>query len=197
MAGRPSNRDERYEQVMHALVRTVARFGLEGASLSSIAKEAGMTRPLVRHHLGNRDEILTALQDYVLHSFEEQTVQMVDALPHERAGYSLIEILFSPVASSDVELIMAFSALTASSADDPALRKSCREVVLKFETAVADVLKADHPKASEQQIHDAAHQITALYFNVTSLSPLEMPDTWSKTAHRIALRIIEGLEDRK
>jgi AcrR family transcriptional regulator len=62
MAGRPSNRDERYAQVMQALVRCVARFGLEGASLTQIAAEAGLSRPLIRHHLGNREDMIAALQ---------------------------------------------------------------------------------------------------------------------------------------
>ena len=57
MVGRPSNRDDRYEQIMQALIRCVARYGVEGASLAQIAEEAGLKRPLVRHHLGNREDM--------------------------------------------------------------------------------------------------------------------------------------------
>ena len=58
MAGRPSNQNERYLQVMEAMVRCVARFGLDGATLERIAAEAELSRPLIRHHLGNREDML-------------------------------------------------------------------------------------------------------------------------------------------
>ena len=80
MAGRPTNRDERHKQVMHALVRCVARFGLDGATLSQVAEEAGLARPLIRHHIGNREDMIAALTDFVLKTFAEQTEAMVDAL---------------------------------------------------------------------------------------------------------------------
>lgn len=194
MAGRPSNRDARYAQVMQALTRTVARFGLEGASLSSIAKEAGMTRPLVRHHLGNRDEILKALQGYVLDSFEQQTAEMVEALPDEAPAKALVDALFLETEISDADLILAFAALTARAPEDPELQDGCRDVILNFEHAVAEVLTSDF-QTSRQSAAEAAQTIAALYFNVISLSPLNMPNSWSATAHQISVRILETLGD--
>lgn len=192
MAGRPSNRDERYAQVMQALTRTVARFGLEGASLSSIAKEAGMTRPLVRHHLGNRDEILTALQAYVLESFEQQTADLINRLPEKQPARALVDDLFSEVEPSDADLILAFAALTARATDDPALQEGCRDVVLNFEEAVAGIL-GESSRSSSKVAKEAAQTITALYFNVISLSPLNMPQEWAATAHRVSVNILESM----
>ncbi len=196
MAGRPSNRDARYTQVMEALTRTVARFGLEGASLSAIAKEAGMTRPLVRHHLGNRDEILTALQAYVLDRFQQQTAEMIDALPKDRPAQALVDQLFDDRDASDADLIMAFAALTARAVDDPALQRGCRDVVLGFEDAIAGVL-ASSCQVPEKAAKEAAQTITALYFNVISLSPLNMPQDWVATANRISVNILENLGKTK
>lgn len=196
MAGRPSNRDERHAQVMQALIRTVARYGMEGASLSSIAKEAGLTRPLVRHHLGNRDELLDALQVYVLESFKQQTVELIDALPKNSPARALIDHLFADHDATDPDLILAFAALTARAVDDPALQKGCRDVVTGFERAVADVLASDS-RAPPLEASDAAQAITSLYFNVISLSPLNMPKDWIATAHRISAKILENLGESK
>lgn len=196
MAGRPSNRDERHAQVMQALIRTVARYGMEGASLSSIAKEAGLTRPLVRHHLGNRDELLDALQVYVLESFKQQTVELIDALPKNSPARALIDHLFADHDATDPDLILAFAALTARAVDDTALQKGCRDVVTGFERAVADVLASDS-RATPLEASDAAQAITSLYFNVISLSPLNMPKDWIATAHRISAKILENLGESK
>ena len=94
MVGRLSNRNERYEQVMQALVRCVARLGIEGAVLTAIAEEAGLTRPLIRHHLGNREDILQSLQDYVLKGFNDQTDALASALPDVGPAVAFIDILF-------------------------------------------------------------------------------------------------------
>lgn len=193
MAGRPSNRDERTEQVMAALVKTVSRLGVDGASLNAIAKEAGMTRPLVRHHLGNREDMLVALEDYVLERFNNDTELMLAALPEENAGHSLIELLFSEAAGASSDLVMAFAALTARAADDEELRGSCRKSIEGFEEAIAGVLSAQFPRATEHDVRTTAQGIAALYFNAVSLAPLKMPHTWRLRATTLAHSLVKAL----
>ncbi len=195
MVGRPSNRDERYEQVMQALVRCVARFGLEGASLSQIADEAGLTRPLIRHHLGNREELITALKDYVLKGFQEQSDALVAYIPAGSSGEYLIDLLFSNTEGDSPDLVLAFAALTARAAEDESLRQACRESVLRFEKAIADILCGCYPAASRQSAEVAAHGIVALFLNVASLASLDMPDEWKKTARVLARRLLEDLKN--
>ena len=195
MVGRPSNRDERYTQVMQALVRCVARFGLEGASLTQIAAEAELTRPLIRHHLGNRDEMIEALQDYVLQSFAEQTEALITALPEDTPGDALIDLLFSDTIESSPDMILAFAALTARAAEDTDLRAACRESLLGFEAAITEVLRKTYQQANDQAVDAAAHGVVALYLNVASLAPLEMPQKWVQTAHTIARNLLAGLDD--
>jgi AcrR family transcriptional regulator len=194
MAGRPSNRDERYAQVMQALVRCVARFGLEGASLTQIAAEAGLSRPLIRHHLGNREDMIAALQTYVLQSFAEQTQALIAALPETGASAAMIDILFADTTGSSPDRVLAFAALTARAAEDPGLSVACRDSVLSFETTVATVLRNDHPQAAPDTVRAAAQGIVALYLNVASLAPLNMPQDWVQTAQTLAHNLLKGLD---
>ena len=194
MAGRPTNRDERHKQVMHALVRCVARFGLDGATLSQVAEEAGLARPLIRHHIGNREDMIAALTDFVLKTFAEQTEAMVDALPIEGPSAALVDMLFSEGAASEPDMILAFAALTARASDDMDLRERCRASLLHFETAVSKTLFDEHRGVEQTDAEAAAHGITALYFNLTSLAPLDMPVGWKKRAKTVALRLLEELD---
>lgn len=193
MVGRPSNRDERYGQVMEAFVRCVARMGLEGATLSTIAQEAGLTRPLIRHHLGNRDDMIKSLQDYVLGEFDSGAKVLVNMLPATGAATAMVDILFSDMSATSPDLIMAFAALTAKAAEDDALKEACRKSVLRFETQVAEVLGHSYPEAQEGRRKIAAHGIVALYFNSASLNPLEMPEDWRKLSKTIATSLCETL----
>ncbi len=197
MVGRPSKRDERYEQVMQALVRCVARFGIEGATLVAIAEEAGLSRPLIRHHLGNRDDILKSLQDHVLKGFSDQTDALASALPDVEPATALIDILFSDAGATDPELILAFAALTARSERDADLRNACRASISQFEATIAQAIKAEQPRADQSICDQTAQGIAALYFNVMSLSPLAMSGTWETNARENALKLLKNLKEPK
>ena len=194
MAGRPTNRDERYTQVMEALVRCVARYGLDGASLSQISKEAGLTRPLIRHHIGNREDMIAGLTNYVLNSFDDQTAAMIAALPKDGTLDALVDLLFSESAITETDLILAFAALTARASKDVELQQRCRASLLAFEAAIFDILKQEYTDADDVKLGSAAHGITALYFNHSSLAPLNMPQAWKTQAYAVARNLLKELD---
>ncbi|SMX32772.1 transcriptional regulator BetI [Octadecabacter ascidiaceicola] len=182
---------------MQALVHCVARFGIEGATLAAIAEEAGLSRPSIRHHLGNRDDILKSLQDYVLKAFRDQTDALASALPDDEPAMALIDILFSDAGGTDPELTLAFAALTARSADDIDLRTACRASISQFEARIAQAIKAEQPRADQSTCDQSAQGIAALYFNVMSLSPLAMSGTWKTNARENALKLLKNLKEPK
>src|SRR6476619_3840231 len=58
---RPSNTDQRREQITRALQAVMARKGYDRASLAEIATAAGLTPGLVHYHFDNKLEILLAV----------------------------------------------------------------------------------------------------------------------------------------
>jgi TetR/AcrR family transcriptional repressor of bet genes len=63
---RPSNTDERREQIAGALLRVMARKGYDGASIASVAAAARVAPGIVHYHFKDKQEILvTALRDLV------------------------------------------------------------------------------------------------------------------------------------
>lgn len=197
MVGRPSNRDERYEQVMQALVHCVARLGIEGATLAAIAEESGLSRPLIRHHLGNRDDILQALQGYVLKGFNSQTDALAAALPDVKPAMAAIDILFNDTDADDCEIVLAFAALTARSAGDAVLREACKASVSEFEAMIAQAIRMEKPNSDQAIAEQTAQGIAALYFNAKSLSPLTMAESWHANAKGNAMKLLKQLGDPK
>ncbi len=63
---RPKNTEERRKQIAGALVSVMAKRGYDGASINSVAAEAGLTSGLVHYHFKNKQEILLfALENLV------------------------------------------------------------------------------------------------------------------------------------
>jgi len=76
--GRPSLKKERFEEILDAYEQCVARYGLAGATLEQVARQAGLARPLIRHHIGNRDDLVEALINRFINNSKRYTQAMVN-----------------------------------------------------------------------------------------------------------------------
>ncbi|MEM7233345.1 MAG: helix-turn-helix domain-containing protein, partial [Planctomycetota bacterium] len=63
---------ERTEQILDALERCVVHFGLGGTSLERIAEEAEMKRSILRHYVGNRDDLIVAMAERLAARYRRQ-----------------------------------------------------------------------------------------------------------------------------
>ncbi len=190
---RPSLKDARREQILDAFEICVARYGVEGASLERVAEEAGLARPLIRHNIGNREELLEALVDRFEESSAESLQQLLTALPVEKRLLTLIEWLFDP-AASDPTMVLVSNALTAAGAQNPRLARSMRRWTREFVGEIAAVAAAEHPDAEDDAVQAVAAGIAAAFFTIESTTPLGRMTDLRQACMAAALRLAETLE---
>jgi TetR/AcrR family transcriptional repressor of bet genes len=70
--GRPSNTEERRQQIVAGLLRVMAERGYEGASVAAIAKAAELTPGLVHYHFKDKQEILLTLAEQLAARLHER-----------------------------------------------------------------------------------------------------------------------------
>lgn len=70
--GRPSNREKRRRELLAAFARVLADHGYAGATIASVAAEAGVAPGLVHHHFDSKSELLTGLVQDLLSRFRER-----------------------------------------------------------------------------------------------------------------------------
>ena len=116
---RPSLKDQRSAEILDAYLTCVAKFGLDGATQERIAAQAGVKRPLLRHYLGNRDEMISTLTNHVIGEFDAATEMLRGAIPYLRNSKDLVDLMFDYDSSDDPRLILAWQALTAVVAEYP------------------------------------------------------------------------------
>ena len=58
---RPSMANQRREEILDALERCILEKGIQATSLEYLADKANMKRTILRHYIGNRDDIICAL----------------------------------------------------------------------------------------------------------------------------------------
>ena len=192
--GRPAVTEQRRTEVLDAFVRCVARYGLNGATLERIATESGLKRPLIRHHLGNREQMVEALLAHVIASFGEQQIRMLAYLEGKERLPVLLDLLFSADTSTDDDLVLAFAALTAQAGQNEAMRKALLDSLIAFETLLRDEIKTAHPRADKTQVTAVSQALMALYFNLDALSPLQPPQQWRESSRHAAEMLIQQLK---
>ncbi len=190
---RPDIRNERRAQILDAFEVCVARYGVEGATLAKTAEIAGLARPLVRHNVGNRGELLDALVDRFLKKSRQATDRMIEALPAREKARTAVSWLFDP-AYTDPKLVQVSNALIAASVDDPELAGKMRAWLDDFMSAVRKFLTEDFPHADTEQLSSVAAGISGIYFNVEALYPLGQIEALAASSKQAAMILLASLE---
>ena len=192
---RPAMKKERREQIMQAFERCVARYGLEGATLERIAEEAGLARALIRHNVGNREDLIAALIERFFEKSAGQWNSLVKILPTKDGGRVLIEYLFDPQYGNP-QLVLLTEALVAAGAQDKALAKRLRKWIDGTLDIIVNVLRQDAPDADAEQIEAAAAGILGVYYNVDSFALVGDMARLRTASKAAAISLVENLTGR-
>lgn len=189
---RPSLKEVRTLEILDAFVTCVTRYGLDGSTLERISEEAGVKRPILRHYLGNREEMVALLIEHVVERFNAQTEALFANLPSERRWPALMDQLFHEEQRSPVGAAV-FQALVAAADRYPAIRDGLLDCITRFEAALALEAAKAFPQAANVRCREVAAGLTAIYFNMDAIAPLQPPKTWLRTQRRAAMALLEGL----
>jgi TetR/AcrR family transcriptional repressor of bet genes len=75
---RPSNTDERREQITRALQKVMAKEGYDGASIADVASAAGLATGLVHYHFKNKLEILLAVVKRIAEAHDSNLAHVLE-----------------------------------------------------------------------------------------------------------------------
>ncbi|WP_299428705.1 TetR/AcrR family transcriptional regulator [uncultured Shimia sp.] len=191
---RPSLKDQRSDEILDAYLTCVARFGLEGATQERIAAEAGVKRPLLRHYLGNRGQMITALCDHVVLVFDRMT-DGADAVLKEAQSYEeVIGLLFAEDIDHDPRLLVAWQALAVSVGDQPDQRDALLNSLERFLQALTRTFQRLSPNRSMEKTRAVAQGVMAILVNLDSLSILSPPQAWRNELRDGAAILLASLE---
>ncbi len=189
---RPSKKDERTAEILDAYGRCIARHGVDGTTLEMTAEEAGLARALIRHNVGNKDDILDAFVNRFLEQASRDTATLFDALPEKPRIDTLIDWLFDQ-RYSNASSVRVSNALFAAATDRPALARELSAWTSAFSNRIGDELRRASPTTDESRIAAAATGIVAIYFNYDSMSQLGRAGPLRKNSTVAARMLVEGL----
>ena len=188
---RPNMSAERKEQILDAFERCVLQHGIESSSLEKVALEAGMKRPIIRHYIGNRDDLVIALTERSVARFQEETRNLLENLPTENRIASLVQSLIAPGDSQVVDSVQIYESLITASRTLPEVNQYLTKWTVEFIALIESELKAAYPESSGYK--EVAYGLLAIYYNYISLLPLGLPRTFRSNNIKAALRLADTL----
>lgn len=191
---RPSVKAERTEEILVAFEQCVALYGVEGATLERLASQSGLQRSLVRHYMGNRNDLINALVSRFLAQSScifGELFGYLESLKGNQAQ-EMVEMLFDTNYMDTTQTAVA-SALVIYSGGHPEIADLLRCWVQDIESGMTSVLKKAYESESSDNLQDVAAGVLGIYFNVDSLEVLGHMVEFRDRSKRGALRLIETL----
>lgn len=191
---RPSLKDQRTDEILDAFERCILRVGLAGSSLEAIAEEAGMKRSILRHYIGNRDEILEALARRVVARYRDETEELIRHLPKRGRGRALVDLLFHDVEKANIQSLAVAEALTTASSGNETIRGLYSGWLNQFVGTLCQVLQDCHPERDQARCWAVAYGLASIYFSHEAMTPLSLPKEYGVAAVKSARALVESLE---
>ncbi|ESP93388.1 MULTISPECIES: TetR/AcrR family transcriptional regulator [Pseudoalteromonas] len=173
---RPSMAAQRIEEILDALEVCILKQGMQATSLENIAETANVKRTILRHYIGNRDDIICALSKRWRGIYSAQWQQVIDWLPNNNRSEALIETLFSVGSAEQLNATIIGEALFAEAKRLDAIKDDQQHIMSEFIEHVSEALKVDYPNAGDDKINLVSNGIYANYLMAESLLPLKFKE---------------------
>lgn len=190
---RPSMAGQRREEILDALEICILEKGIQATSLEHLAETAKMKRTILRHYIGNRDEIICALSARWTEKYNQQWQDALAWLPNKYRADALIDILFSSRSSEHINNTIIGEALFSEAKRLPEIKADQEKIMAEFNRHLVAVLTSQFSHAAAEKIELVAAGIYANYLMSESLLPLALLDEVLKLK-KSTLLLISTLE---
>lgn len=189
--GRKSLEIQRTQQLLEAFIACIPEHGIQGATLDHIAAKAGMTRSIIRHYVGNRDELIDKLIDYVvqlnLDEFERAFSQ-----PTSNRVERLLNALFETREDTLSDRLILEVLIHVKEQFPEGTRKVVQLVERLVALITREILLA-YPHAGRAEAERVAYTLFCISLSQDSLVWLGISPTLTSQAPEMAYRILQTL----
>lgn len=170
---RPSMAAQRVEEILDALETCILKQGIQATSLENIAETAGVKRTILRHYIGNRDDIICALSKRWRAKYTEQWQEVVEWLPAKNKTEAMIETLFSVGSADRISATIIGEAIFSEAKRLPSIKDDQHSIMEEFFDYLSSSLKNDYPNAPDDKVALVCSGLYANYLQAESLLPLK------------------------
>jgi AcrR family transcriptional regulator len=174
---------------LEAYAATLVRYGVEGTTLDRVAKQAGVTRGLVRHYLGNREEVIRALGDWT----REGYLRFMEETAGRHPNDPLAALLALAGTDQPKELYTVLDALFAEADRDAYIAEVLHEVYDAFFAWVDGMLSRGLPESDPVARRQVALALISFGWADTGFEVIGFRGSRQRDYRALAERLIDTL----
>ncbi len=191
---RKSLAKERREQILDAFERCITKSGLEATTLEQVAEEADVARSIIRHYIGNRDDLVEALVDRRLQQSTEAMIALYAGLSPKESVEITLDTMFTTTSKMDEKNRILSEVLTSSSDRYPAARQKLQYAFEALIRSFADDLHRLYPQTTHEKCDEVAYAIICISQMNESFMWLGVNPHYNAHAHKMAQTLIDTLK---
>lgn len=190
--GRKDLTEERTAEILDAFARCMIKYGLD-TSLEQVAEEAGMTRSIIRHYIGNREEVVNTLIERITREYLAELRAEAAQIPRENMIAATLDYLFTPEDDPDGTDKLIFDVMMTGKDRYP----KAKQVLIEMFEALIEMFAADlrraYPQAEAARCQDVAYTVIALAMSNESLAWAGVDARYNTAARASAEALIRTL----
>ena len=193
--GRPSNTEERRQQIVAGLLQVMAERGYEGASVAAIAKAAGLSPGLVHYHFEDKQEILLTLAEQLAARVHERVASRLARVKGGDARSrvdAFLDAFLATGGDADPASVASWVTISAEAIRQPEVRAIYEKVVRtdleQLEELVGAVTGKRRARAVAAGLFAAIQGYFVLAASVPGLVP---PGSAAGTVKRMAAGLLD------
>ncbi|MCK8497439.1 TetR/AcrR family transcriptional regulator [Myxococcus fulvus] len=195
---RPSNTEERRQQIVAGLLRVMSERGYERASVNEIAKAAGLSPGLVHYHFSDKQEILLVLVDQLAARGRARVAAKLAKLaPEDSRGRvdAFVDAFLSLGPDADASAVAGWVTISAEAIRQPEVRAAYEQVVRADLEQLESLVAASVGKRKARALAAGLFAAMQGYFVLSASAPGLVPaGTAANTVKRMAAGVLDGEE---
>lgn len=174
---RPSLAPQRISEILDAFEQCILTVGLQACALEQIAATAGMKRSILRHYIGNKDDIIVALGERWMKYYEQQWQAINQSKPLDGQSEYLLSCLFDHKGADHTQYVTIGEALFSEAKRLDAIAEQQKTITEQFIHHITALLKTEYSDANTAELNEVAHGLYAIYLSSESMIPAGQLDT--------------------
>lgn len=189
--GRKSRSEERRETILAAFERCIARYGID-VPLEQIADEAGVRRSMIRHYLGNRDELVDQVIARIADGYPPRVAELLQ--PAAAGGVDgLLTALFPGDTSATEWDDVIMAVVNTAQGRYPQAKQRLAGMMEQIVTSIATTLAQLFPQAEAERCYQIAYALFCVTQTHESLLWLGLDPRHTAAARASAALLLQAL----
>ena len=194
--GRKKLVDQRQVEILDAFELCLIKYGLEESTLERVAQEAGKSRNIIRHNIGNRDDLIAAFVERILSRVKLVAVDILANTPKQKLVPNVLNFLFEerkPDAPPDLGERM-LGGVWHIREQSPKIQQALLNFYKEFEKILTAGLIRLYPNVPVKKCQEVAYSIICLAETNWVLGTVGVDVVHTRMARRSAEHLLQVLE---